>query len=728
MCRSKSIGDWSSPQSEPALQRFLGGVRRIVGTLPQQAPVPDQAPATAQDTVASLAEEFHFEAAPDGSFVFDYVTECGDSFASSYAMAYVIATQPVKIGRSQLVPPGRMLVLGANNPHPRQSLGQYEQNLITPYARAYGAQAKTHRALFGVPGYHRSAAAIHHFGELFCGARSRAARGVGLSFGGWDTHQHHNFFAVPLPHKWWIWGADIRYGQPLESDQFNYFSLVSEQMTSDDRIIICGPQENWLSCDFDDWTEQANFQKILAIAESSGARVVALITGGRREYAHSTVQDKSVEVFEIGGGRSFVYPSHLEPRRAFLRWDASTVGNMPNAEAALPNSHFTSLQRDRGRYEEEHHFWYLNKRGTSSVTEDVRLGIAKIIYAADNPPPAVEIPAPRPALRQPSVAKITSLFPTRSRSAAIVFRSLGFPLSNAYYAMGWGLIYWFITWQFQNLVSQYGISSGKIDGLGLMTSLGDVLPFMPLYLVQAMIADLSLVVMLCLLYAGLVGYVATTSNWPSYLRFPGKLLLGTVHFLSHVAAMFTLSLLVVMLNNWMAPPIERQIDGLYRSRNEQAPIVRDVIEKSLQPLARQNENRQRERAAAPAPTISRQSPVREIVGFTTYPALMVALGSIASGLIWGFYLATTGLVGRGFAERAFGILRLKGYRSFLRMRVDPDRLTIYPVGLSRFPSPKSWTKSREYDPATELLPAHPLAAELLERPIVIKADRSKTGS
>ena len=348
----ESIGDWSSPQSEQALQRFLGGVRRIVGTLPQQAPVPDQAPATAQDSVASLAEEFHFEAAPDGSFVFDYVTECGDSFASSYAMAYVIATQPVKIGRSQLVPPGRMLVLGANNPHPRQSLGQYEQNLITPYARAYGAQAKTHRALFGVPGYHRSAAAIHHFGALFCGARSRAARGVGLSFGGWDTHQHHNFFAVPLPHKWWIWGADIRYGQPLEADQFNYFSLVSEQMTSDDRIIICGPQENWLSCDFDDWTEQVNFQKILAIAESSGARVVALITGGRREYAHSTVQDKSVEVFEIGGGRSFVYPSHLEPRRAFLRWDASTVGNMPNAAAALPNSRFTSLQRDRGRYED----------------------------------------------------------------------------------------------------------------------------------------------------------------------------------------------------------------------------------------------------------------------------------------------------------------------------------------------------------------------------------------
>ncbi len=57
-----------------------------------------------------------------------------------------------------------------------------------------------------------------------------------------------------------------------------------------------------------------------------------------------------------------------------------------------------------------------------------------------------------------------------------------FPFFNPAFAIGIGLMYWLITWQFQNLVTQYNISSGKIDALGLTTSLSEVLPFMPLYL------------------------------------------------------------------------------------------------------------------------------------------------------------------------------------------------------------------------------------------------------
>ena len=56
---------------------------------------------------------------------------------------------------------------------------------------------------------------------------------------------------------------------------------------------------------------------------------------------------------------------------------------------------------------------------------------------------------------------------------------------NPSFAIGIGLLYWLVTWQFLNLVSQYNISAGKIDGLGLTASLRDVLPYLPLYLVSA---------------------------------------------------------------------------------------------------------------------------------------------------------------------------------------------------------------------------------------------------
>ena len=52
-----------------------------------------------------------------------------------------------------------------------------------------------------------------------------------------------------------------------------------------------------------------------------------------------------------------------------------------------------------------------------------------------------------------------------------------FPFYNPAFAIGIGLIYWLVTWQFQNLVTQYDISSGKIDGLGITTSLWSVLPY-----------------------------------------------------------------------------------------------------------------------------------------------------------------------------------------------------------------------------------------------------------
>ncbi|MFX8965106.1 hypothetical protein ABTN15_20180, partial [Acinetobacter baumannii] len=76
-----------------------------------------------------------------------------------------------------------------------------------------------------------------------------------------------------------------------------------------------------------------------------------------------------------------------------------------------------------------------------------------------------------------------------------------FPFYNPAFALGIGLLYWIITWQFQNIVGQYGISGGKIDEIGLTATFGDLLPYMPLYIIQAMIASISLVLMLGGLYA-----------------------------------------------------------------------------------------------------------------------------------------------------------------------------------------------------------------------------------
>src|SRR5262249_6045035 len=131
-------------------------------------------------------------------------------------------------------------------------------------------------------------------------------------------------------------------------------------------------------------------------------------------------------------------------------------------------------------------------------------------------------------------------YPTKTRSYLLSLRNVLFPFYNPAFAVGIGILYWLITWEFQALVTRYHISSGKIDDLGIRTSILSVLPYVPLYLVQAMIASITLTVMLGGLYAVLVSYVDAIDR-PGLRRYATKLFVGTGHFAAHVVAMFTLS-------------------------------------------------------------------------------------------------------------------------------------------------------------------------------------------
>jgi len=120
---------------------------------------------------------------------------------------------------------------------------------------------------------------------------------------------------------------------------------------------------------------------------------------------------------------------------------------------------------------------------------------------------------------------------------------------------------------------------------------------------------------------------------PGPRRYLTKFFVGSAHFFAHLTAMFTLSLFVVMLNNWMSPPIERAIAAVYDARKGQTQIVQDVIEESLQPIQRRAEAQKRDAATQ---DVKKQNPIREIVGFMSYPTLMILLGALIGGSLWGF--------------------------------------------------------------------------------------------
>jgi len=324
--------------------------------------------------------------------------------------------------------------------------------------------------------------------------------------------------------------------------------------------------------------------------------------------------------------------------------------------------------------------------------------------------------------RQPLPAQAPKCYPDKGRSYLLSLGNLLFPFYNPTFAIGLGIIYWLITWQFQALVTQHGISSGKIDMLGISTTVAGVMAYMPLYLIQAMINSISLTAMLGGLYLTLLWYVDAFEQ-PGLRRYLTQFVVGTSHFLAHLTAMFTLSMVVVMLNNWMAPPIERQLNALYRSRGEQAPIIRDVIEESLMPLQREAQKRE---TTATATEPAKPTPIREVIGFMSYPTLMVLLGAVVGGMVWGLYWVVAGLFGRMHAAEAFAALRIKNYKNFLRLKFEQDKLTIYPLGIDKVPGPDHWMnaprgRANPLPSNPKLIAVKPIDVRLIENPIVIRA-------
>jgi hypothetical protein len=288
-----------------------------------------------------------------------------------------------------------------------------------------------------------------------------------------------------------------------------------------------------------------------------------------------------------------------------------------------------------------------------------------------------------------------------------------FPFYNPAFAIGIGIIYWLITWEFQSLVTKEQISLGKIDELGLSTTVSEVLPLMPLYLVQAMVASVSLTILVAGLYAVLVWYVDAIDR-PGVRRYAVKFLVGTAHFLAHMTAMFTLSLLIVSWNNQTSPLLEREFDSLYQARERQPQIVKEQLE-----TIKRKEEAQRAQPGAKVPTA-----VRQLVGFTMYPALMIGLGALVGGSLWGLYWVVTGVIARMHSGEAFAALRIQNYKNFLRLKFEPDKVTIYPLGIDRVPGPDHWLNAPRgrdnpmpHNP--KLIAAKPIDVRLIENPIVI---------
>jgi hypothetical protein len=112
----------------------------------------------------------------------------------------------------------------------------------------------------------------------------------------------------------------------------------------------------------------------------------------------------------------------------------------------------------------------------------------------------------------------------------------------------------------------------------------------------------------------------------------------------------------------------------------------------------------------------------EILYFFVLSILVVLLGFIGAA-IWGLYLTVACWLWKDETNNAFSAMRLDNYRHFIRLKIEADKITIYPVGIDKSPKREDWKINESYKKGTQdipvIVPTKDLEQHLIEDPIVI---------
>ncbi|HEX6371170.1 MAG TPA: metallophosphoesterase [Longimicrobium sp.] len=259
----------------------------------------------------------------------DYVADLGDGFHSTYTVAWLLAQDRLRVpgpdGRAHDLPRGRVLVMGGDQVYPTASREEYANRMEGPYEAALPCRPDDdHPDLFALPGNHDWYDGLTSFMRQFCQKRW---------IGGWETRQTRSYFALRLPHRWWLLGTDLQLQSDIDKPQLDYFmELARTKMKPGDRVILCTPEPAWVHVPHKPkaFDNLAYFeQKVLG---DRGVTLAVTLTGDLHHYARYADAAGRRHKITAGGGGAYLFGTDRLPERVTL--DAAHV--RPDPEKPTP--------------------------------------------------------------------------------------------------------------------------------------------------------------------------------------------------------------------------------------------------------------------------------------------------------------------------------------------------------------------------------------------------------
>lgn len=270
----------------------------------------------------------------------DYVADTGDGWDTTALVAHHVAAGNMPRGIKEKNR-GEILILGGDEVYPTASHKEYCERLIAPFEAAANAADLSNQTrkngtpadlkamphVFAIPGNHDWYDSLNAFRYIFCAPYFNDR----VFAKGWRTRQHRSYFALKLPHDWWLFGVDLQLTHNIDWPQLEYFrSIVTNEQLNGKRVvegpkfepgskvIVCTPEPLWVEEEkyksvnnetpYD--TEKLNLHFLEKMIRDEKSDVRIYLAGDWHHYRRFATADDRYQKITAGGGGAFLHPTH----------------------------------------------------------------------------------------------------------------------------------------------------------------------------------------------------------------------------------------------------------------------------------------------------------------------------------------------------------------------------------------------------------------------------------
>jgi len=239
------------------------------------------------------------------AFWLDYIADLGEGWNSTYAVAYHSSRPKLELqweNHRYMTARGQVLIFGGDEVYPTASRSAYKERTFQPYEGAYTGE-KARPDMLAIPGNHDWYDSLVAFTRYFIDKDEIA---------GFPTPQLRSYFAMKLPHGWWLLALDTQLTSYIDGPQVKYFQLIAQQISDGDSIILCNSEPTWFyEAQYHRYDPNVNDRNLDYVEKEilKGKCVQVFLAGDLHHYRRYEAQDGTQKI-TAGGGGAFLHPTH----------------------------------------------------------------------------------------------------------------------------------------------------------------------------------------------------------------------------------------------------------------------------------------------------------------------------------------------------------------------------------------------------------------------------------